>query len=186
MKLDHNKFVNIGSTKFVIIATLCFSLVVIITVTNIMSPTTIQFPSFVLAQVQQNFTSNLNGQDVVPPVNTEATGTSEFTLSSDGKGLNYEVYVTNIEDITLAQIYQGQEGKNGSAITTLIRFKELTPTGPVNGLLAQGVITADELLGPLRGKQISDLTDLIEDNNAYVEVHTTEYPNGEIRGQILD
>jgi hypothetical protein len=145
-----------------------------------------QFPYFVLAQGQQNYTSNLDGQAVVPPVNTAGTGTSEFTLGSDGKSLNYEMYVTNIEDIILAQIYQGQEGENGSAVSTLIRFKELTPTGPVNGLLTQGVITADELLGPLSGKQISDLTELIEDNNAYMEVQTTEYPNGEIRGQILD
>ncbi len=186
LKIDHNKFVNIRSTKFVVIATLCFSLVGMISVTNMMSSTAIQFPSFVLAQVQQNFLTNLDGQDVVPPVNTEATGTSEFTLGSDGKSLNYDIYVTNIEDIILAQIYQGQEGENGPAVTTLIRFKELTPTGPVNGLLTQGVITADELLGPLSGKQISDLTELIENNNTYVEVQTTEYPNGEIRGQILD
>jgi len=184
MRQDHNKLVNIGSAKFAVVTTLCFSLVVIISVTNMGSSTTIQFPPFVLAQVQQNFTANLDGQNVVPPVNTEATGTSEFTLSSDGKSLNYEVYVTNIDDIVLAQVYQGQQGETGTAVSTLIRFKELTPTGPVNGLLTQGIITADELIGPLSGQQISDLIEIIGVNNAYVEVQTTEYPNGEIRGQI--
>jgi hypothetical protein len=38
----------------------------------------------------------------------------------------------------------------------------MTPTGPVDGLLAEGNITADKLQGPLKGKQISDLTTLID------------------------
>ena len=185
MKQDHNRFVNIESTKFVVAVTLCFSLLVIITVTNMMSPSSIKFPSFALAQEQQNFTSNLVGQDVVPPTNSKATGTSEFTLSSDGMSMNYEVSVTDIDGVTLAQIYEGQENENGPAVSTLIRFKDITPSGPVNGLLAQGIITADNLQGPLSGKQVSDLTELMENNNTYVEIQTTENPNGEIRGQII-
>ncbi len=98
--------------------------------------------------------------------------------------MNYEVYVKDIDGVTLAQIYQGQEDGNGPAVSTLIRFKDITPSGPVNGLLTQGMITADSLQGPLIGKQVSDLADLMENNNTYVEIQTTENPNGEIRGQI--
>ena len=107
-----------------------------------MSPSATKFPSFALAQEQQNFTANLVGQDVVPPTNSKATGNSEFTLSSNGMSMNYEVYVTDIDGVTLAQIYQGQEDENGPALSTLIRFKDITPSGPVNGLLTQGVITS--------------------------------------------
>lgn len=185
MMQDRNRFVNIRSAKFVVAITLCFSLVVIITMINTISTSVIKFPFFAFAQVPQNFTANLVGEDVVPPTNTKATGTSEFTLSSDGMSVNYEVYVKEINGITLAQIYQGQEGENGPAVSTLIRFKDITPSGPVNGLLTQGIITADELQGPLSGKQVSDLTELMENNNTYVEVQTTENPNGEIRGQII-
>ena len=141
MKQDRNRFVNIESSKFVAAVTLCFSLIVIVTVTNMMSPSSTKFPSFALAQEQQNFTANLVGQDVVPPTNTKATGTAEFTLSSNGMSMNYEVYVKDIDDVTLAQIYQGQEDENGPAVSTLIRFKDITPSGPVNGLLTQGIIT---------------------------------------------
>ena len=74
MKQDRNRFVNKESTKFAVAVTLCLSLLVIITVTNMMSPSTIKFPSFALAQGQQNFTANLVGQDVVPPTNSKATG----------------------------------------------------------------------------------------------------------------
>ena len=42
------------------------------------------------------------------------------------------------------------------------------PSGPVSGKLAQGNISSVDLKGPLNGMQITDLTRLIEDNNAYV------------------
>jgi hypothetical protein len=100
--------------------------------------------------------------------------------------MKYEVTVKGIDNVTLAQIYQGKKGENGPVVVTLIRFKDLTPTGPVDGLLAEGNITADKLQGPLNGKQISDLTKLIDDNNAYVNVHTKQNPDGEIRGQIFE
>jgi CHRD domain len=40
------------------------------------------------------------------------------------------------------------------------------------------------LKGPLAGKHVSDLIKLIEDGNAYANVHTRQHPNGEIRGQL--
>jgi len=186
MKQDRKKFANIRGVKLVTVVTLCFSLVTIITVTNMMpSSSSIKFPILALAQEKQNFTANLIGQDEIPPTDTKATGTAEFTLSSDGMSMKYEVNVKDIDNITLAQIYQGKKSENGPVIVTLIRFKALTPTGPVNGLLTQGNITADKLQGPLSGKPIADLTKLIEDNNAYVNIHTKQNPDGEIRGQII-
>ena len=47
-----------------------------------------------------------------------------------------------------------------------------------------GYITSSDLVGPLKGKQISDLVKLINDGEAYVNVHTETNPKGEIRGQI--
>jgi hypothetical protein len=105
----------------------------------------------VLAQVEQNYTANLIGQDEVPPTNSEATGNSTLNLSSNGMGMKYEVNVKDIDKVTTAQIQQGQKGENGPVVVTLIQFKALTPTGPVNGLLAEGNITADKLQGPLKG-----------------------------------
>ena len=42
------------------------------------------------------------------------------------------------------------------------------------GLLAEGNITADKLQGRFRRKQISDLTTLIGENNAYVNILTKQ------------
>src|ERR1044071_3639982 len=100
MKQDHNRFVNVRSTNFAVAATLGFCLLVIITITYTMSTSSVGFASFALAQGQQNFTANLVGENVFPPTNSKATGTSEFTLSSDGMSMNYLVYVTNIDGVT--------------------------------------------------------------------------------------
>ena len=53
-------------------------------------------------------------------------------------------------------------------------------------LLAEGNITADKLQRPLKGKQLTDLTTLVGENNAYVNILTKQNPEGEIRGQIFD
>ena len=177
---------NTKSAKNVTVIILCFSLVAVIYLTSMMSSSSIKLPTFVLAQGEQNFTTSLTGQEEVPPTNTKATGTSTLILSSDGMRMKYEVNVKDIDNVTVAQIQQGKKGESGPVIVTLIRFKALTPTGPVDGLLAEGNITADKLQGPLKGKQISDLTTLIDDNNAYVNVLTKQNPDGEIRGQISD
>ena len=47
-----------------------------------MSPSGIEFPSFALAQGQQNFTANLIGQDVVPQTNSKASGTLSLLLTA--------------------------------------------------------------------------------------------------------
>ena len=54
----------------------------------------------------------------------------------------------------------------------------------VSGLLSEGDITADNLQGPLAGKQLSELLSSMHSMGLYVNVHTTKYPDGEIRGQI--
>jgi hypothetical protein len=178
---------NIKSAKNVAVIILCFSLVAVIHVTSMMSSSSsIKLPTFALAQGEQNFTASLTGQDEVPPTNTKATGTSMLILSSDEMKMKYEVHVKDIDNVTMAQIQQGKKGESGPVVVTIIRFKALTPTGSIDGLLAEGNITADKLQGPLKGKQISDLTTLIDDNNAYVNVLTKQNPHGEIRGQIFD
>jgi hypothetical protein len=48
--------------------------------------------------------------------------------------------------------------------------------------MSEGNITADNLEGPLAGKQLSDLLSSMQSMGLFVNVHTTQYPDGEIRG----
>jgi CHRD domain len=119
---------------------------------------------------QKKFTANLSGKDEVPPVDTTATGTSQFQLSADGKELNYNLTATNLNGFMMAHIHQGKTGENGQPVAALS--------------LGQGKITSSDLQGPLSGKQLSDLVDLMSNGGAYVNIHTQQHQNGEIRGQI--
>jgi CHRD domain-containing protein len=135
------------------------------------------------AQGEQKFTAKMTGKDEVPPHDTKATGNAEFTLGVDGKTMSYKVDVMNIDKVTMAHIHQGKVGENGPPVVWLFNSSS-NPTGPMNGKLSEGKITSNDLVGPLKGKQISDLVKLINDGNAYANVHTEPNPKGEIRGQI--
>lgn len=56
--------------------------------------------------------------------------------------------------------------------------------GRTNGILAEGVITQDDLTGALAGMTLHDLMMAILHDKIYVNVHTRQYPKGEIRGDI--
>ncbi len=67
--------------------------------------------------------------------------------------------------------------------------------GRMDGVLAEGTITAANLVGPLAGHPLSDLVAAIQAGNAYVNIHTNDgvapantgpgdFPGGEIRGQL--
>jgi len=145
----------------------------------------INLPTYAFAAVtEQRFTAKLFGDMEVPPIATNATGLAEFRPTLSGDMVAYSLNVSDIDQVTMAHIHQAKEGENGPVVVTLIRFKTLTPTGPVNGLLAQGNITSANLEGPFAGKQLSDLLNAMDSMGVYVDVHTTQYPDGEIRGQI--
>jgi len=67
--------------------------------------------------------------------------------------------------------------------------------GSVNGVLAEGTITAANFVGPLAGQPMSVLLAAMQAGNTYTNVHTNDgiaptntgpgdFPGGEIRGQI--
>jgi hypothetical protein len=133
---------------------------------------TAQQPTTAYAQQQsQAFTAKLSGKDELPPVNTQATGMAQFQLSSDGKEINYDLTATNLQGFMMAHIHQGKAGENGQ------------PVAPLS--MGKGKIISSDLKGPLAGKQISDLVDLMKNGGAYVNIHTQQNQNGEIRGQIM-
>ena len=124
------------------------------------------------------------GDKEVPSVDTQATGTAGFS-QPHLNNMSYGIQVSNIENITAAHIHQGKEGQNGPVIVTLFKADNDTGTGPIDGQLVGGSITNDMLEGSMANKTVEgDLVKVIENGEAYVNVHTTENPDGAIRGQI--
>jgi hypothetical protein len=134
----------------------------------------------------RHFVAPLSGSQEVPPVDTNARGVATFELSKDGTELSYRLIVANIENVTMAHIHLAPAGQNGPVVVWL--YPEGPPPqlipGRTNGVLATGAITSNDLVGPLVGASLDDLLDEMRDGNTYVNVHTNQFPGGEIRGQI--
>src|SRR5438094_349247 len=86
-----------------------------------------------ISQVLQVFTAKLTGKDEVTPVNTQATGTAQYQLSSDGKEISYDLTTTSLNGFMMAHIHQGKAGENGQ------------PVAPLQ--MGKGKITSSDLQG---------------------------------------
>ena len=115
------------------------------------------------------FTAQLSGKGEVPPVDTTATGTVQFQLSPDGKELTYDLTTKDLKGFMMAHIHQGKASESGQ------------PVAPLS--MGKGKITASDLQGPLSGKQLKDLVDLMSNGGAYVNIHTQQHQDGEIRAR---
>lgn len=150
-----------------------------------------------------NFGTPLSGAEEVMPagvVNTSnARGNAIFQLSADGTSLSYKLIVANIENAFMAHIHRGAAGTNGGIVVWL--YPSTAPVagpvggGRIDGVIAEGTITAANLVNTLQGQPLSALVDLLQTGNAYVNVHTNDgvaptntgpgdYPGGEVRGQV--
>lgn len=121
-------------------------------------------------------------------IETDATGEARFEVNEDGTEATYEVTVEGLCNVTQAHIHLGGEGEDGPVVVWLYPEGGTEPKlidGPFSGTLAEGSITAEDLVGDWEGADFADAVGTFEEEGAYVNVHTEQYPAGEIRGQIL-
>jgi hypothetical protein len=133
-----------------------------------------------------NFRAHLSGDQEVPQRETKARGEAVFQLSKDGLELSYKIIVANLDNISMAHIHVAPAGTNGPVVVWL--YPPAPPAilkpGTTNGILQSGVIRKANLVGSLAGHELSDLVDLMANEGTYVNIHTSQFPAGEIRGQI--
>jgi hypothetical protein len=149
--------------------------------------TTVAYAS---APEQRNFIAHLSGAAERPtPVDTDAGGLAVLHLNKEGTGLRYKLIVHNLEDITQAHIHCGSADVAGPVVAFLFGFVAEGVT--VNGVLAEGTITAEDVIPrpdspacPGGVANFEELVAKIRSGDAYVNVHTIAFPAGEIRGQI--
>jgi hypothetical protein len=101
----------------------------------------------------------------------------QFITNIDGLDIPYNVNATNIKGVTAGHIHFGKAGENGPIVFTMFKYDP-----PKDEVIETGTITADKLEGPLKGKQVSDLAFAGANGSLYMNIHTVENPNGEIRG----
>ena len=146
---------------------------------------------------ETSYGAKLTGASELPePTQSKAEGELTLLVSPDGKKISYTLTVRNIRNAEEGDIHLGPDTANGPLVVKLFPVKGAGPKkGEFSGVLAEGTITAADLIGPLLGSQLSDLIEQIAAGNAYTNIHTNDHsgaPNtgpgdlqrGEIRGQI--
>lgn len=135
------------------------------------------------------FGAHLEGSQEVPPVDTVAFGLATLTLDAAQTRLEMSISVTGIylDDSFRVHIHRAPAGVNGPVVFGLI-----SPNSDLNGDL-----TIAELAGPvviinsawdLGEGAVTDLASELPyllNDGLYLNVHTANFPAGEIRGQII-
>jgi len=145
----------------------------------------------VLAGGGFNFRSPLSGDAERPvPVDTDAAGVATYKLNDAETELTYRLIVANIDGVTQSHIHCGSPEVAGPVVAFLFGFNAAGVT--VNGVLAEGTITAanvipraDSAACPGGVANLADLIEKLRTGGAYTNVHTLEWPGGEIRGHIF-
>jgi hypothetical protein len=163
-------------TKSIAIGIVAIGILSILTIGT--TPLTLQ----VAAQVsEQKFIAELTGKEEVPPNESPSSGFAWLKITNDE--IRFEVNVTDMDKVNAAHIHLAEAGKNGPVVLTLFMGG---PTAQVNGTIGEANVTASNLEGPMKGKDVTDLVTAMKNGTTYVNVHTTDFPNGEIRGQLKD
>ena len=132
------------------------------------------------AYAQNKFRAKLDGNNEVPPVDSAAEGVATFKLKDDA--IKSKINITGIIDVSGAQIFMGKIGQNGDPIVDLLKTGERT--NEAGGVSIKGNFTASDLEGSLNGKDLSALQSAMAGNQTFVNIMTSEHPDGEITGHI--
>ena len=128
-------------------------------------------------------TTTLNGGEETPALNTGAVGTAEVNVDVANRELVVTLTVFNIPTATRAgHIHAGPKGLAGPVI---INFPSglAARTGDFSMSFRLG--ERDLVARPAIGiNTIDDAIQAIVNGNSYINIHTTQYPGGEIRGQL--
>ncbi len=108
----------------------------------------------------------LSGTNEVPAVNTAATGLGYFTYNRVTKMLHYDLSVNNMISVTASHLHTGTVGVPGPVAIPL----NTPTTGSSIGTV-----------GPLNATQEATLFG----GGYYVNVHSSFFPGGEVRGQVF-
>ena len=130
-------------------------------------------------QVDFRESSRLRGSNEVPRVNTRASGNVVLRPNADG-GIEYAVRAVRIDDVVAAHLHYGARGENGPVVAALLT----EPAGDGFRLRLSGTVTEDDLVGPLEGMSTADLWRAIDEGMIYVNIHTTDFPAGELRSNL--
>lgn len=112
----------------------------------------------------------LGGDREIPPGDPDGGGAFLITLDDTRTSLSYDVLVTDIGSITNSHIHTGAEGVAGGVLVGLVTESATFVDGRLRGTITIPAETGDAIAANPAG--------------FYVNVHTTDFPGGAVRGQL--
>lgn len=126
------------------------------------------------------FGAELTGDEVVPPVDTDARAWIEFELNPAETRLSFRALVREIVDATAARIHCGHASENGPVGITIY---ENSPVS-IEEEHFEGVITDPDPGNACGWADLAAVVDAMRSDQAYASIATLEHPEVEIRGQV--
>ena len=144
------------------------------------------FALLVSAQAQAqtlNFTAALSGGNEVPGVVTGSAGTATVSLNQATGVVTYRVDVFNMPvGTTGGHFHVGAPGVSGPVVVGFTVLANIS-----NDFGITGIASATDLV-PRAAQGINSWEDFLQAlilGNIYVNIHSTNNPGGEIRGQVV-
>lgn len=135
---------------------------------------------------QEQFSAVLARGDLKTTEQLADHGEAFFEIGDKGKTLHYVLRVKKISDITMVHLHLGTTDQIGTPVVWL--YPDAPPPKKINdsftGVLAEGKITADDLIGSLQGKPLQTLVQKMRAGMTYVNVHTAKHPESAIYGRV--
>ena len=136
----------------------------------------------------------LKGHEEVPAVSTAARGSFRAEINAAAGTIAYQLSYSGLQgDVRQAHIHFGQRSVNGGVSVFLCQTSfnpdptTFAPTCPQSGTVS-GILRAGNVIGPaaqgLSATEFAELVHAIRGGVAYVNVHSTTFPGGELRGQL--
>lgn len=131
--------------------------------------------------------ATLMGWEEVPAISTSGTGSFMATVDQGAQTITYTLTYSGLQAATTAaHIHLGQRGVSGGVVAFLCGGGD-KPACPASGSVSDVVDAADILALPAQGIGAGEFGEVINGiavRVMYVNVHSSLFPGGEIRGQI--
>jgi hypothetical protein len=132
--------------------------------------------------------ASIRGTNEVPPINTDATGSFKATIQSDGTITFTETFANLSSNLVVSHIHFAPKHVAGGVMIFLCGGDTQPACPAATSGTITGTISAANVVGPAgQGITAGDLASAlraINQNLGYVNLHTTKFPGGEIRGQV--
>lgn len=136
----------------------------------------------------------LRSFEEVPSVSSTASGRFRAMVDAAAGRIDYQLGYAGLQGaVRQAHIHVGQRSVNGGISVFLCQTASnpdptgLAPTCPASGVV-NGTLTAANVIGPggqgVAAGEFAELLAAMRGGVAYINVHSSTFPGGEVRGQL--